>query len=623
MQTSVSTVKTRIISLLEILPPGLRKRILNHQLLKQGYKALRSRYRYLKAMIKPYKSARVFVRKGIGRMDFFSEMNNRNINYVLLRWWEGLPEMPEGEDMDILIKDEDRAKISDLITYVDNGTGMKCDIYTITGSHYGSHKSLPYYQSNIAHDLLENRRLYKGAYVPKQREYFASLAYHALFHKGKSSGLPGLGNYQGALEHDYSKILEGEALKLNLDIGIDAKSIFNWLGENKYLPAEDTLSKLVEIKPELQIFQKELYSDIRGGELMIFVIREKLIEENLLDKFQFFLENEFLFEILDVHIFSKQEKEKCTRYIRGGKWDKGPYALSGGKPEAFIVAFDYYPEPLDEINQKKQSRTTNANNIKAKYRFRDIINRNKRPKEYFNGVHSADNELDAHDYLKLLGEDYRNTIMEKVEIRRQRIARKHDFVKILSKNKNSTVELIEIGKEKAVKKTFRPGRENLFERELYAVKYLSRELNFIPKLIEEGDGYLITEYLPNLLHNLDDYDRKNEIAARRNEIIQMIISLHKRGFIFPNFTPDNLIITENGKLYSTGYSRLQKYDQEQYSLAKAIEVAGISKKLQINIPDSENLPKSGVQQEWASIFQGLPEIPGLTDSELSKSKYHG
>src|SRR5690606_15250572 len=90
--------------------------ILKNSLLKNLY------YKLLKVkdLFIPYKSPRVYIRKGIGRMEFFEILHQRKIDYVLLRWWEDLPEIPEGEDMDILIKDEHRDLIQDLLTYRDN-----------------------------------------------------------------------------------------------------------------------------------------------------------------------------------------------------------------------------------------------------------------------------------------------------------------------------------------------------------------------------------------------------------------------------------------------------------------------------------------------------------------------
>lgn len=598
---SVSSMKAGVLNLLKLLPPAVHQRILRNQAVKLGYHSLRKRYRYLRALIHPYKSARVYVRKGIGRMEFFSILNQRKIEYVMLRWWEELPEMPPDEDMDILIKDEDREKIKDLVTFADNGTGLKCDIYTLTGDHHGSHKGIPYFQSNLGRDLLKNRKLYRDVYVPGPREYFASLAYHAIFHKGGTSGLKGFEEHDSPPEHEYPDILKQQLQKLDLDVEISVKGLFNWLEEQDYVPAEDTLAKLVEIKPELSFLQKPLVSDIRGGELMVYVIREQLIEDDLLEDFKHFLQKDFLFDILDVHFLDSREKERCTRYIRGGKWDKGPYRFSGGIPAAFLVAYDYHPEPLAEADQKKQSRTTNNNNLQAKYTFRNLINARKNSKEY-NGVHSADNETDARYYLSLLGEEYKRNIEEMAELRRSSFARKWNLVSLLSKSKISKVELIDFGGQLAVMKTFRPGAERFFKRELFALKELSKELDFIPNLLEEGENFLVMQYVPDILKGMSREERNTRISTCKKDIIGMIDSFYKRGLALINFGPRKLLLTANGKLYCTGFSYLHKYEEVPPNIDEAYEVEGVPGNFKGDVPEGFDPSAACFKNIWRPIL---------------------
>ncbi|WP_010232538.1 hypothetical protein [Gillisia marina] len=242
-------------------------------------------------------------------MGFFEILHERNVEYVLLRWWHDLPEIPEGEDMDILIKDEDRDLINDLVVFYDNGTDLKCDFYTISGSKHGSRRNIPYFQSNLAHSLVEKRILYRGAYVPSPLTYFASLAYHAVFHKGFNSGLPGFEEKQTEVEHDYTSVLKDLSMELGININITTQGIFNWLKEQNFAPADDTLAKLVELKPELGFLQKRLYSDIRGGDLIVYLVREKLLEDGLLEDFKNFLEDKYQFDIIDTRILNSEEKK--------------------------------------------------------------------------------------------------------------------------------------------------------------------------------------------------------------------------------------------------------------------------------------------------------------------------
>jgi len=492
---SSSKVRIYINKVLQVLPENLQNEILKNKFLRRTYHQTAKKYRELKGKVKPYKSPRVFVKKGISRQEFFTILNDRKIDYVLLRWWENFPEIPEGEDMDILIEDGQRESIQDLLTYYDNGTGLKCDIYTITGSKYGAHKGIPYYQSNLAHHLLESRVLFRGVYVPSPLMYFASLTYHALFHKGANSGLEGFSANSSQIEHDYSKVLSEQMPYLELEFKPHVENLYNWLRDQNYVPAEDTLSKLVEIKPELAMFQTCLSSDIRGGELIVYVLRERLLEDKLMNDLMYFLKDKFCFDILDFKILDSDEKKICSRHIRGGKWDKGPFKHSGGEPAALLSVFDYHPKPLSKEALIKQSRMTNLNNLKAKYAFRTLINdSSKIKKSNYNGVHSSDNEHDALYYISLLGNKYQKKLAAELETRRNRYTRNWNLVKLLTYNEIYKEEVINYDGQLALLKTFRPGKEKMLQEELSLIENFEDELSQDQQILKTGEGFVIKSY---------------------------------------------------------------------------------------------------------------------------------
>ena len=603
----INSLKSATRAIIGIMPEGMQERILSNQFLRSFYKKSAQNYRKLRWYIKPYKSARVFVKKGIDRMEFFSILHERKIEYVLLRWWKDLPVIPEGEDMDILIRDEHRDLIEDLLTYTDNGTGLKCDIYNVTGCKYGSHKGIPYFQSNLAHELLNTRTKYRGAFVPSPKLYFASLAYHALFHKGYTSGLAGFNKKAANMEHDYSKVLKEQMLLLNLKFKLDAQSVYNWLSDQNFAPAEDTLSKLAEIRPELSFLQEKLHCDIRGGELMVYVIRDRLVKDGILQNFTSFLEKEFQFDIIDVRMLSEVEKERCRRQIRGGKWDKGPFRYSGGSPEAFVIAYDYHPFPLSDEEMKKQSRMTNANNLHAKYAFRDLISKKLvSRKSHYNGVHSADNEHDAWFCISLLDDSYHEDIFSEVEKRRERYGTSWSVKKMLSRTNVSKTELIKHEEGLAVKKTFRLGKERFFKRERLAFKKLSKELDFIPPLLEEGEDYLIIPYLENILDDLEESDRSRVLKSKTHEIVEVIHSMYTRGLFYLGFTPENIIVTPDYRLYCTGFSYLQRYYNFPSNIGRAYEVAGVPRDFKGDLPLDIN-GRGAFENLWAPYLGPWPD----------------
>jgi hypothetical protein len=505
------------------MPSFIKERIKSSSL-KPHYERLR------RILIKPKKSPRVFIKKGISRSRFFDILHQRKVKYVLLRWWQDYPEIPAGEDLDILIPDEERGKLDDLVVFYDNGTGLKCDIYTIQGGNHGSRRNLPYFQSNLAHELLDTRVMYRGIYVPAPVPYFASLAYHALFHKGHASGLEGFSPAESDLEHSYSEILGDLAKELKLEVGISAKGIYSWLKEQNFAPAEDTLSKLVEIKPELDFLQISLCSDIRGGDLIVYIIRERLLKEGHLDDFTDFLKKDFLFDIIDVRMLDQQETFICSRQIRGGKWDRGPFKYSGGPPSAFVVAYDYHPKPLSKSEAKKQTRMTNRNNPNAKYAFREKINKTRINQNY-NGIHSADNEHDARFYISLLGEEYMNFISDQVEKRRTLYSTSFAVKKLLAKTSAYKKELICYKNKLAIKKTFRIGTESLVEQEIKAINDRAKELPGLPILLESGFNYFITSVQDNVPGKVKE-GKTNGSPRKQNQYSRKIRVQRVRAYFF-------------------------------------------------------------------------------------------
>lgn len=90
----------------------------------------------------------------------------RNLNYVVQRGWEGLPD-EFGDDIDLFVDDD---HYDNLVDAFPEDFPVKVDIrYNGDG----------YYPEHIERLLLEDRRDYKGIWIPSEKAYFLSLFYHA------------------------------------------------------------------------------------------------------------------------------------------------------------------------------------------------------------------------------------------------------------------------------------------------------------------------------------------------------------------------------------------------------------------------------------------------------------
>lgn len=363
--------------------------------------------------------ARCYVHPDLSRINFFQELNRRNIQYVLLRWWHEFPDIPDGEDMDILMPLRDLNRIRDLVVLYP--TKIPCDIYTVNGDGPGHYLSIPYFSRNLSEKLLSERYLYRDTvYVPSDRMYFASLAYHAIYHKGSQSGLPGFDvDYKNLKpEHDYGTILQQEIDKHGIDVELSVRSLVSWLKREGFAPNRDTLAKLVDARKELSFLLEKSTPNRHGGEVCVFIVREKGEEEGISDYLIKLLHGKQM-EILRSVLLNGNKKEYCTKYIRGGNWNKGDgEPVSGGPPARIIIAFDYHPKPLTAEQSREQTWVTNAHVLEAKMECRRIVKQLHFITKLYNPVHTADNEVEALEYIKIaFPEEYEQIIKELEEIR--------------------------------------------------------------------------------------------------------------------------------------------------------------------------------------------------------------
>ncbi len=192
--------------------------------------------------------------------EFFTILNRRGVQYTVLRWFEDLPELKHGNDVDMLVRDEDLAKIKDL--FVALPTGTPCDIYSVSplaGASY--RRGVPLYPPHLAHEILETTTLYKGTYrVPDLKHHFFSLAYHAVYHKPEESGLArSKGESAGVSggERSYGDTLVRLGDSLGIKIFPDLQSLRELLTEHGWAPRMDVLRRMADGSPSLTALTEE------------------------------------------------------------------------------------------------------------------------------------------------------------------------------------------------------------------------------------------------------------------------------------------------------------------------------------------------------------------------------
>jgi hypothetical protein len=191
-------------------------------------------------------SPRHYLPAGRSLDSLFAELLEDQIHCTVLRWFDDLPAVAPGEDIDMLVADADLRRLTRRLDPVSGATPF--DIYTVSGLLGTSFKHAPYFPSRLAESILANRRLIKGLFpAPSMQDHFDSLAYHAVYHKGLASGLPADGQGRGEpmrADHDYRAVLSRLNDALGLDAEITLQGLDTYLAERGYRPPADVLAKL-------------------------------------------------------------------------------------------------------------------------------------------------------------------------------------------------------------------------------------------------------------------------------------------------------------------------------------------------------------------------------------------
>ena len=276
---------------------GLMRRILKRQVKLLGIIALNSLNKNQKwLVIENVKLKSINGSKGrlsgvIGIQGFLDFLRKEKIKYVVPRFYEKLPHLyRKGGDIDILVADEDEIKIKNFLNK--HPGRIRIDIWSVSTPNY---RQMTYYPPHLARNIINNSIDGPGgSKIPNLKEAFLSFAYHALYHKGLSSGIPStITNIKVNLnpENDYVGILSSMAKKLGIDIVINMESLDEYLHKEGWRPKLDTLRRFVlENEWILQRFFAHKNWDEIG--LGFFVFKEKAVNLNLVEKMIKVIENE-------------------------------------------------------------------------------------------------------------------------------------------------------------------------------------------------------------------------------------------------------------------------------------------------------------------------------------------
>lgn len=331
----------------------------------------------------------------IGVQGFLDYLRNEKIKYVVLRFYENLPDLSRvGGDLDIMVADEDEQRVRKFLR--DNPGSIRVDVWSPSNKF----DEVTYYPAHLARKILETAvDGPAGSRIPAPTESFLSLAFHALYHRGVEAGIPS--SISGLIindspKHDYARILNKMAIKLGLDVGNTMEDIDEYLHSQGWRPKFDTLANKMpgNIWIKKRFFPNaNMSSDAEIG-LGVFILKERAFQTNTVDAILREITKGGRFIILRKKRITGDEQKHVADQLRSGFWtDQSDL----DKTKNFLPAMAVVVVNLHLLHCAK----TNTPNRAAVEEIKILKNkiRNMFDKDKTSMVHSTDNTVEGWDYV--------------------------------------------------------------------------------------------------------------------------------------------------------------------------------------------------------------------------------
>lgn len=556
--------------------------------------------RYLLAAVRPpaRATARRHLSPVVGVAGFFRRLDERGVRYCVLRWFETLPAIEAGEDIDLLVEDGAVEEVERILAE-EPGT-IPVDVYSASGLPGTTYREMAYYPPALARMLLERaERTGAGILAPSPEDHFHSLAYHAVYHKGERSGIParaGAPAWNGVPEHDYAGTLERLARACGVEVELTLEALDAHLARAGWRPPDDMLVRLAAanawLRRHVAAAVPDTLEEWRG--LAVFFLRERAIELGLEAEAVRRIEAEG-FHVLRRRRLGPAAAAAVRAGVRGGNWERGPWPASGGGPAEAIVAFDLLPiEPRAE--QRGRWPTLDNARVLVKAGIRDALNAGLPPAQRCNMLHSSDNHVEALRYLEAALPDEVGALRAEIAALRERFRTREPVRRTLTRyGRRAKVEVIEYRGGLAVKKTFRPGCERFLEREVTALRTFGGTVPEVPPLLEAGDGYVVYPYYADAEdpgpHGLLPLD-----AVRR--VLSAVRTFYEHGYSVVDFKPSNLVLDRRSGPKIVDFEFLHRYAERPPSFEACYELAGLPEGFEGDRPDWGGTARGGYAALW-------------------------
>jgi hypothetical protein len=482
--------------------------------------------------------ARTYFTPGWGVEGLAARLADAGVAYAVLRWFDALPAMEPGEDLDVLVADEDVDAFRALLES-EPGT-VPVDLYSVSGLAGSDYQGAAYYAPDLARALLARTETHRsGMRVPAPADHLRSLAYHALYHKGTRSGLVSrlVADVVPDPEHDYRVALDKVAASCGVQLPPDMEGIDDYLASVGWRPPLDALRRLSVQNSWLRLRLGQDVAEAGGPQLAVFLVRERALDVLTTDDVVAELRHRG-FEPLVVRPLDAAARTRGAQQLRGGNWAAGPFPVSGGGPALLVAALHYAPDPVSPDLRQRYPHLANESIYYAKQAVRDALEARLGPDAMFNAIHSADDETEAWEYLDVVAPDAVDEIQGRL---RRRIARQSagpDVVRTLSRGRRARVDVVEGPGGKAVRKTFAPVGRGHLEREVAALRGLAGRVAAVPELLDTGENWFTIPWYDDSLRL-----RPGRLLPMRTlrRMVGVLEEIHAAGWDLVDAKPANFV----------------------------------------------------------------------------------
>jgi hypothetical protein len=542
--------------------------------------------------------ARHWLSPEVGIDGFLRALTEAQVRHVVLRWADELPDLPAGEDLDLLVDDDDVERVHHLL---DARPGcIPVDVYSRSGLPGSDWHDMAYHPPVLAEELLASAVPDERGYsTPGPREQLLALAYHAAYQKGDVSGLPRDPDRPPLLDdpdHDYAGALQRLAEAAGVTVEPTLAGLDQLLVEHGWRPPRDTLAKLAEAVPWVAELQQRLGSAeaVTCPGLAVFVLRDRAVQRGLTDQLVDRIRSEG-FTVVAQRRLVPASAARFAAAARGANWGRGPWPLSGGNPAVVVLAVDVRPVAPDAALAARWPGLDNAR-LRVKDALRDLANAGVPPEHRCNVVHASDNAAQAEDYLRLAMPAEADGLLAEAQHLLAEVPVPAGRVRPLGGNgRRGWVEQVEVDGRVLVRKTFRPGCERYLEREVFAATVLAADCPAVPRLVARDAHSLLLPWYDDVLCFDDRRLRLLPLPVVR-EALAVLRHLYDLGYAVIDCRPHNILVDRYEGLKVIDFEFLHRYEDRPASFAASYDLAGIPAGFNGDLPVLLRAP--GWEQRW-------------------------